>query len=76
MEALIMTSHVLFGDSARKGAEMNRLPKVMPAKYAETSFITTVAMGNQNQKSPFKVLLAKNLHWKTTMQTVTIDHMN
>jgi hypothetical protein len=47
----------------------------IPQKYAETSFMTTVAMGNQNQKSPFRVLLAKNLHCITTMHTVTIDHI-
>lgn len=69
-------SHVLFGESEMKGALINFRPIVMPQKYAETSFITTVAIGKKNQNSPFSTSDAKNLHCPTTINTVAIVHIN
>lgn len=74
-QAPINPSQVLLGDSAKNGADINRRPKAIPVKYAETSFIVTVENGKKNQNSPLSVFKAKNLLWKTTMHTVTIDHM-
>jgi hypothetical protein len=74
-KAPIKPSQVLLGERARKGAEINFLPKVIPTKYAETSFIMTFAIGKKNQKMPLSVFDGKYLHWKTTKQTVTTDHI-
>lgn len=74
-QAPINPSHVLLGDNCKKGALMNLRPKVIPTKYAETSFMITQAMGKKNQKIPLRVLEGKYLHWKTTKQTVTTDHI-
>ena len=75
MPAPMNPSHVLLGDSWRKGALTNLRPKNIPQKYADTSFMDTVAMGKKNQKSPFSVLEAYHLHWKTMSAMIEIDHI-
>lgn len=61
-QAPMKPSHVLLGDSCKNGALINFRPKLMPTKYADTSFMMTQAMGKKNQKIPLRVLEGKYLH--------------
>lgn len=61
-DAPIAPSQVLFGDKARNGAFINFRPKVIPTKYADTSFMMTEAIGKKYQKIPLSVVDGKYLH--------------